>query len=391
MTSRILLPFLGLLALKLIYLVDSASGAASSSTAELNSKVISMEDTIKELQSKLDLAEVQIKCKEDIIKEKNDSLDAITNLRNQLAVSDCQNQIKDLTYTKDKEMTETVRNLNGRLENAEDQVRIKEDQLKLKVKEIADTTEMLKSKEELIQSKDMQILELRDKVNSMTVTISHLQSRLVETEDEIITKNVLLNVKNREIIEKTESLRNKDDIIQIKEIEIREKIEQIRNLGEEKNRKENQVKSTWLTIQRRQDGSVDFNRSWADYRKGFGNSTGEFFIGLEKLHQLTKDNPHQLYIKLRKEGGESAFLYYDNFRIGTEHQFYELRSLGKYAGPPNVQDSLRIHHRQKFSTFDKDNDNASTFNCAEHYASGWWYNNCRSRYNEAMSYFKLHF
>ena len=44
----------------------------------------------------------------------------------------------------------------------------------------------------------------------------------------------------------------------------------------------------WLVVQRRQDGSVDFNRGWTDYEEGFGSLTGKFWYGLRPLHCLVK-------------------------------------------------------------------------------------------------------
>lgn len=66
----------------------------------------------------------------------------------------------------------------------------------------------------------------------------------------------------------------------------------------------------WIVVQRRKDGSVHFNRTWQDYKDGFGDLSGEFWIGNDKLHLLTK-SPTVLWIELQNDGGKEAFAMYD--------------------------------------------------------------------------------
>ncbi|XP_029717517.2 fibrinogen-like protein A [Aedes albopictus] len=129
----------------------------------------------------------------------------------------------------------------------------------------------------------------------------------------------------------------------------------------------------WIVVQHRFDGSVDFYRNWTEYKNGFGSLDGEFWIGLEKLHRLTKGGDQQLLVELKEFNGNHVFARYDEFEIGTESEKYALKKLGSYSG--TAGDSLHFHQGKKFSTKDNDND-LSPSNCAEIYTGAWWYNAC---------------
>uniref|UniRef100_A0A182QVS1 Fibrinogen C-terminal domain-containing protein n=1 Tax=Anopheles farauti TaxID=69004 RepID=A0A182QVS1_9DIPT len=84
----------------------------------------------------------------------------------------------------------------------------------------------------------------------------------------------------------------------------------------------------WTVFQRRFYGSVDFNRSWAQHRDGFGNVRGEHWLGLEKLKFLLNSGRHELLVVLEDFDGVIAYAKYDDFVVGSEAENYTLKSLG---------------------------------------------------------------
>ncbi|XP_034472948.1 ficolin-1-like [Drosophila innubila] len=140
----------------------------------------------------------------------------------------------------------------------------------------------------------------------------------------------------------------------------------------------------WTIILRRMDGSVDFYRNWTEYQRGFGDLSGEFFLGLDKIHALTADGKQELLVVLEDFDGVEKFEAYDSFAIGDEDQLYVLHTLGEANG--TAGDSLNYHRGERFSTFDRDNDE-SLENCAEYRTGAWWYADCHfsnlaGRYND---------
>uniref|UniRef100_A0A672PYF0 Fibrinogen C-terminal domain-containing protein n=1 Tax=Sinocyclocheilus grahami TaxID=75366 RepID=A0A672PYF0_SINGR len=134
-------------------------------------------------------------------------------------------------------------------------------------------------------------------------------------------------------------------------------------------------KGGWTVIQRRMDGSVNFYRPWNQYKRGFGNVEGEYWLGLENIYQLTRNNKYMLRVDLEDFGGNKVFALYSSFSVGPEADEYKLKVSGFTDG--GAGDSLSGHNGYKFSTFDKDQDVYEN-NCAKLYLGGFWYSACHN-------------
>ncbi|KAG7264935.1 hypothetical protein CRUP_027126 [Coryphaenoides rupestris] len=100
----------------------------------------------------------------------------------------------------------------------------------------------------------------------------------------------------------------------------------------------------WTVIQRRMDGTVSFDRSWREYRAGFGDLNTEFWLGNDHIHHLSTQGEYSLRIDLEDWSNKHKHALYQSF------SWY--------------------HDKQGFSTPDSGNI------CAEISHGGWWYNQC---------------
>lgn len=127
----------------------------------------------------------------------------------------------------------------------------------------------------------------------------------------------------------------------------------------------------WTVFQKRFNGSVRFDRNWLSYKDGFGEASGEYWLGNDNIHELTK-NGSELKILLN-ESGVSGVANYSNFVVDSESSGYQITVSG-YSG--NAGDALTYHSGAMFSTYDRDNDKAS-YSCSVQYSnSAWWYQTC---------------
>ncbi|XP_053320354.1 fibroleukin [Spea bombifrons] len=136
----------------------------------------------------------------------------------------------------------------------------------------------------------------------------------------------------------------------------------------------------WTVVQARKDGSTSFNRTWNEYKNGFGNLTREFWLGNDKLHLLTKSSDMILRIELEDFKGIKEYAKYDQFYVANEYLKYRL-TVGGYSGTAGdaLHFSKQYNHDQKFfTTPDKDNDRYPSGNCGAYYSSGWWFDACMS-------------
>ncbi|XP_038061059.1 microfibril-associated glycoprotein 4-like [Patiria miniata] len=131
----------------------------------------------------------------------------------------------------------------------------------------------------------------------------------------------------------------------------------------------------WVVFQRRQDGSVDFYRNWTEYQSGFGDLSGEFWLGNDNLVTLTSNDSQgtwELRVDLEDWENNTAWAKYSDFQISPGEY---ILSYDRYTNG-TAGDALSYQRRNLFSTKDRDND-AWESSCAEYVqGGGWWYNAC---------------
>uniref|UniRef100_A0A2M4A9G2 Putative ficolin n=1 Tax=Anopheles triannulatus TaxID=58253 RepID=A0A2M4A9G2_9DIPT len=130
----------------------------------------------------------------------------------------------------------------------------------------------------------------------------------------------------------------------------------------------------WIVFQYRYNGSLDFYRGWNEFRDGFGDLNKEFWLGLEKVHQITSGRKHELIVELKDFNGTYGYARYAVFELGSERNQYILKELGKYSG--NAGDSMSFNKGFEFSTKDEDNDMSSSLHCAQRHEGAWWHGPC---------------
>lgn len=292
-----------------------------------------------------------------------------------------------------KPMMAYFEQINQKIENNEAEIEKKNykiRQLEEKVKEIESKNEQIHKLEKEVAScvsKDKIIKLLEDKDEA---TADHIKS--LKHEIQLITKSV--ESPADKAIKCEAELKNQREINNANENKILNKLETDLKTSADKSEEISKLKvnnvttsngftfevlrnsdivpSEWTIIQQRINGEVDFNRDWIEYKNGFGNFwDGDFFLGLEKIHRLTSEQPHELYIHMKDFNGKNTFARYDEFAISGEDDQYRLQKLGIFSG--NTTDQLSQSWDEIFVTNDIGVD------CAVNGAGGWWLYNCGFR------------
>ncbi|XP_071133318.1 uncharacterized protein [Mytilus edulis] len=140
----------------------------------------------------------------------------------------------------------------------------------------------------------------------------------------------------------------------------------------------------WTVIQRRINGSVDFFRTWNEYKEGFGSAYGEYWLGNGHIHDMSTYGSHELSIVLVNSTGEKGYANYSKFSVEDEQSNYLLYVTG-YSGTIS-NDAMNSDgnsspsgggDKHMFTTKDRDNDQYNGTNCAVSNHGGWWYGMCR--------------
>lgn len=150
----------------------------------------------------------------------------------------------------------------------------------------------------------------------------------------------------------------------------------------------------WTVIQRRIDGSENFYRNWQWYKRGFGQLQREFWLGNENIYLLTSPEFYpkgsKAWITVQPRGSSGHWnSFYSKFQVYSERFKYRLQvssPSGSYASYLTSYSISQLY----FSTYDRDNDGSSSYNCARSYNfAGWWFSGYGNSCSSGQAYTNL--
>ena len=159
----------------------------------------------------------------------------------------------------------------------------------------------------------------------------------------------------------------------------------------------------WMVLMRRRNFNLNFNRTWQEYKEGFGDMAngGDFWLGLEKMNLITSQSSpgFTLWIVLRDDSDIPRIWGYSQFSVGPESEGYELKISGFHGEMNDYMYANRSpyeHHfdfpgdrpySRQFETKDRISESSiNDVNCAKmnrtNYrlgGGGWWFTKTKSR------------
>ncbi|XP_065124833.1 angiopoietin-related protein 3-like isoform X1 [Paramisgurnus dabryanus] len=128
----------------------------------------------------------------------------------------------------------------------------------------------------------------------------------------------------------------------------------------------------FTVIQRRHDGSVDFDQSWEKYEDGFGDfSIGEFWLGLKKIYAIAHQGNSLLHIQIEDWRKEKHLVVYQ-YILEDAASNYTIH-LKLQSG--DLSTAVDEHIGLRFSTKDHNDGNLDP-SCVQDYTGGWWFSLC---------------
>ncbi|KAH1173664.1 angiopoietin-2 isoform X1 [Mauremys mutica] len=252
-----------------------------------------------------------------------------------------------------------------------------EDKHTLQLQSIKDEKDQLQV---LVSRQNSIIEELEKQLVTATVNNSVMQKQqhdLMETVHNLLTMIATPNSAKNNFVAKEEQIRFKDCAEAFKSGLTTSGIYTITvpNSAEEKKTYCDMESNGggWTVIQRRKDGSVDFHRTWKEYKMGFGDPAGEYWLGNELVSQLTNQKRYVLKIHLKDWEGNEAYSLYEHFYLASEELKYRIQLKGLTGTAGKI--SSISQPGNDFSTKDADNDKCIC-KCSQMLTGGWWFDAC---------------